>query len=414
MPCRFSHASGDVRTSVRSFTVVVDFIESILLRIRHTHTPCELQSQIIVMPRQQQVDEALKRAFAGTDASGKVRASLVSGGRELEMYHYQHLLMRYDLDSMRPTYTWHEKPTDTRILDAALEALASGSFQRSHMKPENNSRGTKRGAGSVPDSREPVVSEEEKSLGGHFECVKVATGREVEDQGSRFIAMVAFPITSKPHAEIALSMLRAHASLMGADHRISAYRAEDGCENFDDDGEDRGGSTLRAALRKQKVIGCVGVVARWYGGRNIGKARFHHIQERIILLLSGLGHEPGSKRKSLRECVWSRAGIGKVLGGICRGNAAQNKQRSTSTIFPRASDSARSCADGTKVARYEQGAHLDVRHVRAEVMAAAAERRSGRLHADEPHRVCVPGYHVEKPFTQLQQSFYVFAQVGFV
>ena len=67
---------------------------------------------------------------------------------------------------------------------------------------------------------------------------------------------------------------------------------------MDDDGEDRAGSSLRSALRKAKAKGVAVVVARWYGGVNIGKARFRHVQERATALLYALGHKVRASHQS--------------------------------------------------------------------------------------------------------------------
>ena len=84
--------------------------------------------------RQKQVDDAIARAFAGRPPSGKVRAAIIShgpdGGRALRLMHYQHelLLWRLPTPGGEPAAvlrSWHEKPTDKRILNAALEALAA-------------------------------------------------------------------------------------------------------------------------------------------------------------------------------------------------------------------------------------------------------------------------------------------------
>ena len=39
----------------------------------------------------------------------------------------------------------------------------------------------------------------------------------------------------------------------------------------DDDGEARAGGRLKGALKKRKAVGVACLVARWYGGVNIGK-----------------------------------------------------------------------------------------------------------------------------------------------
>ena len=67
---------------------------------------------------------------------------------------------------------------------------------------------------------------------------------------------------------------------------------------MDDDGEARAGSSLRSALRKAKAKGVAVVVARWYGGVNIGKARFRHVQGRATALLYALGHRVRASHQS--------------------------------------------------------------------------------------------------------------------
>ena len=69
-----------------------------------------------------QVDQAIHRAFEGKTPIGKCRAIVQNG--ELVFYHYHHVLLKYDLVARRPTFQWHERPTDLRILNAALATLA--------------------------------------------------------------------------------------------------------------------------------------------------------------------------------------------------------------------------------------------------------------------------------------------------
>ena len=83
--------------------------------------------------RQKQVDEALARAFSGREPKGKCRAVLAGDPpRELQFWHYQHLLLVYDLReddaAQRVRHEWWEKPTDLRILTAAKAALADDAF----------------------------------------------------------------------------------------------------------------------------------------------------------------------------------------------------------------------------------------------------------------------------------------------
>ena len=141
-----------------------------------------------------------------------------------------------------------------------------------------------------PTSAESVAFEQRVALGLRFGSVTLARGHETEEKGSRFLALACFPVPTRAAADAGIAMLRAHAAFSGATHRIASYRATDGTEWMDDDGEDRAGSSLRAALRKVKAKGVAVVVARWYGGVNIGKARFRHVQNRATTLLYSLGH----------------------------------------------------------------------------------------------------------------------------
>lgn len=45
-------------------------------------------------------------------------------------------------------------------------------------------------------------------------------------------------------------------------------------EDFDDDGESAAGGKLMQMLRSMRVVNVVVVVSRWYGGINLGPARF--------------------------------------------------------------------------------------------------------------------------------------------
>ncbi len=185
------------------------------------------------------------------------------------------------------------------------------------------------------------------SLGPRFAGVNVAIGNEVEEKGSRFKCMLAYPVPSREHANAALAMLRSHPSLAGATHKIAAFRAGDGADFADDDGEARGGSALRGALKKAKATSLVAVVARWYGGVNIGKSRFAHIRGRARSLLRALGHTEG---QSMHDIAWKNAGSGRSL----RSSAPTSSHRSHS-------DSSRSPEKR--------------RRLRAALAAAAAERR---------------------------------------
>lgn len=69
-----------------------------------------------------------------------------------------------------------------------------------------------------------------------------------------------------------------------ATHNIMAYRILNRTNNvvmedFDDDGEAAAGGRLMQMLRTMKIVDAVVVVSRWYGGINLGPARFKCIND---------------------------------------------------------------------------------------------------------------------------------------
>ena len=268
--------------------------------------------------RQKQVDDAIQRCFTGRPPSGKVKVVVSThsnGQRTLELHHYQHRLLLIDLATRQVLYSIHGesgwKRTDFRILKACLLALDAMSAAEltgaggahSGTAPRIDTWGTQ------PEARRSVRTIK-RSLPRNLGEVTVAIGTGVVEKGSRFVAAVAFPCATEAHAQAALALLRRLGDLGGATHRISAWRAAPPssgrgkpADGFDDDGETRGGSSLRAAMRKERVVGAAAVVARWYGGENIGKARFRHIQERAITAFRAAGHVPGH---SLSEAAYAR------------------------------------------------------------------------------------------------------------
>jgi len=359
--------------------------------------------------RQKQVDSALERAFSGRAPSGKVKITISAiadiGSRILTLHHYQHVLLRMDLE-VHPPRVLHTiegqsgwKPTDFRILRATLAGLAA-------MSREQIAGGTMGSGLSLPSASSDswgtqvaslnTVQTERCSLSHGLGEVTIAVGCGVVEKGSRFVAAVAFPCPTEAHARAAIAMLRTHRALSGATHRITAFRAgavapaappaaaaavaagskrkqlkrtKPAAEGCDDDGEARGGSSLRAALRKENVIGAVAVVARWYGGVNIGKARFRHIQERAITALRAAGHVPG---RSLREAAWSYAGAGhSLLGSNSSGGGGGDNGggEGGGRAAKRASSS------GGGIAAWLRKGNSDEKRKRREMMAAAAERR---------------------------------------
>ena len=83
----------------------------------------ESKHMVDVSVRQKQVDKALNRAFRGALPSGKCRAVVAARGREVQLYHYEHLLLVYDMQHGVSRFRCYERPTDKRVLLAAEETL---------------------------------------------------------------------------------------------------------------------------------------------------------------------------------------------------------------------------------------------------------------------------------------------------
>ena len=67
-----------------------------------------------------------------------------------------------------------------------------------------------------------------------------------------------------------------------AKHNIYAYRLQVGnnvLEHYEDDGEYGAGRRVLQLLRDNNITGKIVCVSRWYGGVNLGEARFGHIKE---------------------------------------------------------------------------------------------------------------------------------------
>mmetsp|Transcript_15142 Transcript_15142/g.32924 ORF Transcript_15142/g.32924 Transcript_15142/m.32924 type:complete len:210 (-) Transcript_15142:247-876(-) len=195
---------------------------------------------------------------------------------------------------------------------------------------------------------------------GRFGTVSLARGQLVIDRGSSFVAWVVWPITSEDAAYAAVALLRQQEP--SADHVMSAYRvvlpaSKKVVKGHDDDGETHGGQRLLGCLTKEKVTDAAVVVARVWGGVNLGKARFEHIQERARLLLHAAGHRAG---QGIRH-DW---GEGKLLGGeMLDGESSRSSQPR-----PQIPVSGRKRKRGLMAVRDEMTARRDT-------MAAAAELR---------------------------------------
>ena len=185
----------------------------------------------------------------------------------------------------------------------------------------------------MADAERHVHSRGSLALGGRFagRTVRFLRSRPVTDRGSVFVAHLAFPVSTEAEANAALSALKRACAGDVVDHAMSAWRVPKrgtgrGEEKrkpaarkkpmtetfFDDDGETRGGASIRAELNKLDAVGVACVVTRAYGGVNLGKKRFEHIRERVSKLVSAAGLERG---KLARSDAFRGAGRAHALGG---------------------------------------------------------------------------------------------------
>ena len=173
-------------------------------------------------------------------------------------------------------------------------------------------RGARNPRSSMSSSSGEIVRRGRICARGGRDDVDMAAGSALHDRGSTFVAVAAFPVGDEVAARSVLQCLREDAAVVSAHARVCAFRASDGAEGSDDDGEARAGRQLLTALRKMKVTGVAICVGRWWNG-NIGKARFTHIRERATTLLMALGVERCGGDMS--QARWASAGAGKMLGG---------------------------------------------------------------------------------------------------
>lgn len=199
----------------------------------------------------------------------------------------------------------------------------------------------------MADAERHVHSRGSLALGGRFagKTVRLLRSRPVTDRGSVFVAHLAFPVSTEAEANAAVSALKRACAGDVVDHAMSAWRvpkrgtgqgspekrkpAEKKTfkkktpveTSFDDDGEPRGGASIRAELNKLDAVGVACVVTRAYGGVNLGKKRFEHIRERVSKLCAAAGIEPGTLARS---DAFRNAGRANVLGTDVLGTAVSN------------------------------------------------------------------------------------------
>lgn len=116
-------------------------------------------------------------------------------------------------------------------------------------------------------------------------------------------------ITKVEHVDLFLGKLKENKKIENAFHNMWAYRVDKSdpearyagksasiLQDCDDDGEQAAGGRLLTLLQILNVVNVMVVVTRWYGGIQLGPARFKHINNaaRDALVKGGFVSEPSS------------------------------------------------------------------------------------------------------------------------
>lgn len=140
----------------------------------------------------------------------------------------------------------------------------------------------------------------------HFEP-DIAHGESVVDRKSVFQGHCT-AIQRVEHVEKFLSKLKENKKIENAFHNMWAYRIDKSdpkariagksasiVQDCDDDGEQAAGGRLLTLLQILNVVNVMVVVTRWYGGIQLGPARFKHINNaaRDSLVKGGFVREGG-------------------------------------------------------------------------------------------------------------------------
>lgn len=125
------------------------------------------------------------------------------------------------------------------------------------------------------------------------------TGEPIIDRKSIFQGHVT-EVSSKRDVLLALQQLKLNTKIERATHNMYAYRICDGSvwlQDCDDDGESQAGSRLLHLLQVIEARNVLVVVSRWYGGIQLGAARFKHINNAARQVLDKNGNVMATKSK---------------------------------------------------------------------------------------------------------------------
>lgn len=165
----------------------------------------------------------------------------------------------------------------------------------------------------------------------------IAHGESVVDRKSVFQGHCA-AVTRVEHVQIFLSKLKENKKIENAFHNMWAYRIDKSdpsarlgtksasiLQDCDDDGEQAAGGRLLSLLQILNVVNVMVVVTRWYGGIQLGPARFKHINNaaRDSLVKGGFVKSGDEQTTSTTEAKPTGKGTGNK-----KSSATAGKKRS--------------------------------------------------------------------------------------
>ena len=212
------------------------------------------------MSRLALVDDALDRAFLQQKPAGSCRATLdhdvltVSSHIRDKKTSEPKIVKLLEYNIFLKNIMWK---TDSAVKqDRARVAAALAYLQEKDPSTFRTPKSTTAKSGSLTTSRSPAF----------------------EVKGSTTMAIIAFPVSTPEAAERAISSLKLDPAIANATCLASAYLLPDGSSSSDDDVEKSYGTNALSVLRALKAHSVVVVVARFYGGVDVGAVR-HQVRE---------------------------------------------------------------------------------------------------------------------------------------
>jgi hypothetical protein len=128
----------------------------------------------------------------------------------------------------------------------------------------------------------------------HLPEPQFVIGQTITDRKSVFIPYYC-PVQSENDVKAAVEALHSNPKLSRATHIMHAYVLQSS-QAFDDDGETAAGSRMLHLLNVLKCTGVFVAVVRWFGGVQLGPARFKHINTATRQVLEQAGIVQPSKK----------------------------------------------------------------------------------------------------------------------